>query len=137
VSESAYIAAAQFVSFRPLRTWHRFSLPPEMCRYCCKSLFAQVIKHSPGFKRDFRVKMWGTSWSDDKLADDLSNVIEATSIGGRRLDVFTTGKLAPRHLRLFQQYLPKAAVSKCSKIPYWIISSTRARSGSGNSKTSE
>jgi hypothetical protein len=31
-------------------------------------------------------------------------VIEATSIGGRRSDFFTAGKLAPGHLGLLQQY---------------------------------
>ena len=40
-------------------------------RYCCKSLFALVIKNSPGCRRDFRVKMWGTSSPDDKLTGDL------------------------------------------------------------------
>jgi len=34
-------------------------LKTAMCRYCCKSLFAQVTKNSPGRRRDFRVKMWG------------------------------------------------------------------------------
>src|SRR5262249_13371017 len=48
------------------------------CRYCCKSLFAQVTKNSPGRRRDFRVKMWGTSSPDGKLACDLGNVVEAT-----------------------------------------------------------
>ena len=47
-------------------------------RYCCKSLFALVIKNSPGCRRDFRVKMWGTSSRDDKLTGDLGNVIETT-----------------------------------------------------------
>ena len=51
-------------------------------RYCCKNLFALVIKNSPGFRRDFRVKMWGTSSPDDKLTGDLGNVIESTKIGG-------------------------------------------------------
>ena len=55
-------------------------------RYCCKSLFALVIKNSPGRRRDFRVKMWGTSSPDDKLTGDLGNVIEAISIDGRELD---------------------------------------------------
>ena len=49
-----------------------------LCRYCCKSLFALVIKNSPGRRRDFRVKMWGTSSPDDKLTGDLGNVIETT-----------------------------------------------------------
>jgi hypothetical protein len=43
-----------------------------------------------------------------KIAGDLGNVIEATSIGGRRSDFLTAGKLAPGHLGLLQQYLPKA-----------------------------
>jgi hypothetical protein len=49
--------------------------------------------------------MWGTSLREDKLAGDLGNVIEATSIRGRRSDFFTAGKLAPGHLGLLQQYL--------------------------------
>jgi hypothetical protein len=73
-------------------------------RFCCKSLFALVIKISFGCRRDFRVKMWGTSLREDKLAGDLGNVIEATSIRGRRSNFFTAGKLAPRHLGLLQQY---------------------------------
>jgi hypothetical protein len=51
--------------------------------------------------------MWGTSLPEDKLAGDLGNVIEATSIGGRRSDFLTAGKLAPGNLGLLQQYLPK------------------------------
>src|SRR5215831_18953759 len=38
---------------------------------CCKSLFALVIKIFPGCRRDFRVKIWGTSSPDEKLTDDL------------------------------------------------------------------
>src|SRR5262249_822153 len=53
--------------------------------------------------------MWGTSSPEDKLAGDLGNVIEATSIGGRRSDFFTAKKLAPDNLRLLQQYRHKAA----------------------------
>jgi hypothetical protein len=52
--------------------------------------------------------MWGTSLSEEKLAGDPSNVIEATSIGGRRLDFFTAGKLAPGNFGLLQQYRSKA-----------------------------
>jgi hypothetical protein len=37
-------------------------------RFCCKSLFALVIKISFGYTRDFRVKMWGTSSPEDKFA---------------------------------------------------------------------
>jgi len=75
-------------------------------RYCCKSLFALVIKNSPGCRRDFRVKMWGTSSPDDKLTGDLGNVIEATQIGGRRSDRLMAGKLSPGNFGLLQQYLP-------------------------------
>jgi hypothetical protein len=48
-----------------------------------------VIEISFGCTRGFRVKMWGTSSPEDKLASDLGIVIEATSTGGRRLDFFT------------------------------------------------
>src|SRR6266849_374419 len=75
-------------------------------RFCYKSLFALVIKNSPGCRRDFRVKMWGTSSPDDKLTGDLGNVIEATQIGGRRSDRLMAGKLSPGNFGLLQQYLP-------------------------------
>jgi hypothetical protein len=78
----------------------------EKCRYCCKSLFALVIKNSPGCRRDFRVKMWGTSSPDDKLTGDLGNAIETTQIGGCRSDCFMAEKLSPGNFRLLQQYLP-------------------------------
>src|SRR6266478_5952722 len=71
---------------------------------CCKSPFALVIKNSPGCRRDFRVKMWGTSSPDDKLTGDLGNVIETTQIGGRRSDRLTAGKLSPGNFGLLQQY---------------------------------
>jgi len=74
-------------------------------RFCCKSLFALLIKILLAVD-DFRVKMWGTSLPEDKLTGDLGNVIEATSIGGRRSDFFTARKLAPSNLGLLQQYLP-------------------------------
>src|SRR6266540_3676593 len=75
-------------------------------RLCCKSLFALVIKNSPGCRRDFRVKMWGTSSPDDKLTGDLGNVIETTQIGGRRSDRLMAGKLSPGDFGLLQQYPP-------------------------------
>jgi hypothetical protein len=40
------------------------------------AIFALMIKISFGRTRDFRVKMWGTSFSEDKLPGDLGNVIE-------------------------------------------------------------
>jgi hypothetical protein len=76
--------------------------------------FAHSIPRRPkisfGCTHDFRVKMWGTSSPKGKLAGDLGNVIEATSIRGRRSNFFTAGKLAPRHLGLLQQYRHKAAL---------------------------
>src|SRR6516164_2894862 len=84
-------------------------------RFCCKSLFALVIKNFPGFRRDFRVKMRGTSSSDDKLADDLGNAIEGTRISGRRSDFSTAGKSAPGHLGLLQQYRHRAAERECPR----------------------
>jgi hypothetical protein len=53
--------------------------------------------------------MWGTSLREDKLAGDLGNVIEATSIRGRRSDFFTAGKLALGNLGLLQQHRHIAA----------------------------
>jgi hypothetical protein len=73
-------------------------------RFCCKSLFALVIKNSPGRRRDFRVSVWGTSSPDEKLTRDLARVIEAISIEGRASDCLTAGKLAPGNLGLLQQY---------------------------------
>jgi hypothetical protein len=37
--------------------------------------------------------MWGTSSPEDKLAGDLGNVIEATSIRGRRVGFFYSKKI--------------------------------------------
>jgi hypothetical protein len=71
-------------------------------RLCCKSLFALVIKIFSGCRRDFRVKMWGTSSPDDKLTGDLGNVIESTKIGGRRSDRLMAGKLSPSNFGLLQ-----------------------------------
>src|SRR5262245_36827176 len=71
-------------------------------RFCCKSLFALAIKISFGCTGDFHVNMWGTSSSEEKLAGDPGNVIEATSIGGRRSDFFTAGKLAPGNFGFLQ-----------------------------------
>jgi hypothetical protein len=89
----------------PTATDHFAAVHQSACgRFCCKSLFALAIKISFGCTRDFRVKMWGTSSPEDKLAGDLGNVIEATSTGGRRSDFFTTEELAPGNLGLLQQY---------------------------------
>ena len=63
-----------------------------------------VTKNSPGCRREFRVKMWGTSSPDDKLTGDLGNVIEATESGDRQLIRVTAEKLSPDNFRLLQQY---------------------------------
>ena len=86
----------------------------ESCRFFCKSLFAQVIKNSPGFKRDFLVEMWGTC-PDEKLTGDLGSVIEATRIDGRWSDRFMAGKSSPGNFGLLQQNLPRADLMHCSK----------------------
>jgi hypothetical protein len=44
-------------------------------RFCCKSLFALVIKIPFGCTRDFRVNMRGTSLPADKLAGDLDDYL--------------------------------------------------------------
>ena len=69
-----------------------------------------VTKNSPGCRREFRVKMWGTSSPDDKLTGDLGNVIEATESGDRQLIRVTAEKLSPDNFRLLQQYLPQADI---------------------------
>ena len=77
-----------------------FAVHESACgRFCCKSLFALVIKNSAGRRRDFRVKMWGTSSPGRKLTGDLGNVIEAIQIGGRGSNRFTAGDF-----RVLQQY---------------------------------
>src|SRR5262245_22208683 len=60
--------------------------------------------------------MWGTSSSEEKLAGDPGNAIEATWIGGRRSDFFTAGKLAPGNFGLLQQYLPTTDIEICKGI---------------------
>jgi hypothetical protein len=77
-------------------------------RYCCKSLFAPLIKKSPGCGHDFRVKIRGTSSPTAKLTGDLGNVIEATKIDDRPPGCPLAGKLSPGDFRLLQQYRSKA-----------------------------
>src|ERR1700730_12380421 len=80
--------------------------------------------------------MWGTSSPDDKLTGDLGNVTEATQIGGRRSDRLIAAKLSPGIFGLLQQYLPKAAVSRCSKRSYSITSSAMASKPGGKVRPS-
>jgi hypothetical protein len=75
-----------------------------------------VIKNSPGFRRDLRVKMLGTSSPTAKLTGDLGNVIEATQTGVRRSDRLVAGKLSPGNFRLLQQYRHIAAQSQCGSM---------------------
>jgi hypothetical protein len=80
-----------------------------------KSLFARAIENSPDRRREFRVKMWGTSSPDDKLTGDLASVIEAISIDDRGSDCLAAGKLAPGNLGLFQQHRPNSEAACASQ----------------------
>jgi hypothetical protein len=91
--------------------WHDPGITP-----CCKSLFALVIKNSPGFRRDLRVKMWGTSSPTDKLTGDLGNVIEAAQIGVLRSDRLTARKSSPGNFGLLQHNRHKADILSWSAI---------------------
>ena len=86
-----YVAGGSFTSLWLLRSTVRMSAShpkateslrsSEMtlsARFCCKSLFALAIKISFGRTGDFHVNMWGTSSSEEKLAGDPGDVIEAT-----------------------------------------------------------
>src|SRR5256884_9994968 len=72
-----------------------------LCRYCCKSLFALLIKNSPGCRRDFRVKMWGTSSPDDKLTGDPRWRDEGTQIGGGPLGRLLGGGVLSAQVFIF------------------------------------
>ena len=72
-------------------------------RFCCKSLFALLIKNSKGYRRDVRVNMWGTLSPDDKLVTDLAKATEAIKIAARRSDRLMAGKLSPLNFGLLQQ----------------------------------
>jgi hypothetical protein len=96
------------VRFRQLRTFQRIKYVGEVPILLQKS-FCTGDQNFPGFRRDFRVKMWGTSSPDDKLADDLGNAIEGTRISGRQSDSFTAGKLASGNRGLLQQYQQRPA----------------------------
>jgi hypothetical protein len=80
-------------------------------RLCCKSLFALVIKNSPGFRRGLHVKMWGTSSATDKLTGDLGNVIGAAQTGVRRSDRLTARKSSLGNFGLLQHNHPQKQTS--------------------------
>src|SRR5262245_20823005 len=75
-------------------------------RFCCKSLFALLIKNSKGYRRDVRVNMWGTSSPDNKLVSDLAKATEAIKIAAQRSDRLMAGKLSLLNFGLLQQYRP-------------------------------
>src|SRR5262245_25331102 len=89
-------------------------------RFCCKSLFALLIKNSKGYRRDFRVKMWGTSSPDDKRVSDLAKAAEATKITARRSDRLMAGKLSPRNFGLLQQYRHTTGISDTLANVYYL-----------------
>src|SRR5262245_47778679 len=82
-------------------------------RLCCKSPFPLGIKNSPGCRRDFHVKMWGTSSPDDKLTGDLGNAFEAAEIGGRWSDRLLARKLSSGDFGLLQQYRHFSDLGRC------------------------
>jgi hypothetical protein len=83
--------------------------------------FCTGDQNSPGCRRDFRVKMWGTSSPDDKLTDDLGNVIEAAQIGVRQSDRLTAGKSSPGNFGLLQHNLPTASLPPFAERNLWNI----------------
>jgi hypothetical protein len=87
-----------------------------MCRFCCKSLFAPLTANFSSCRCGFRVNMWGTSSPGDKLTGDLANEPDATSISDRGLFCLLAGNLSPGVFRLLQQNLPRAGLSRCSKL---------------------
>src|SRR5664280_108134 len=73
-------------------------------RYCCKSLFALLIKNSLGSRCDFGINMRGASSHSDELTGDFGNKPEAILIGDHSLSCLLAGKLALRDLRLLEKY---------------------------------
>ena len=96
-------------------------------RYCCKSLFAVLIKNSPGYRRDFRVKMWGTSSPDNKLTGDFGSVIEATQSGDCRLIRIIAKKISPGNFRLLQQYRSATDFRRHRLMSAWRRSGCKTR----------
>jgi hypothetical protein len=59
--------------------------------------------------------MWGTSSPEDKLTGDLGNVIEATSIGGRRSDFFYSKKIGAGQFGTFATKSATTGLMQCGK----------------------
>ena len=73
-----------------------------------KSRFALMIKNSEGYRRGFRVKMWGTSSPHLKLTGDFGNAIEVIRIGSCfPFRVFAKNSWIC-NFRLLQQYPPES-----------------------------
>src|ERR1700732_5266192 len=89
------------------RTLRRCNAVAPSCRFCCKSLFVQVIANSSSRGCGFRVNMWGTSSSEDKLTGELAHEPDATSISDRGLFCLLAGNLSPGVFRLLQHNLPQ------------------------------
>ena len=70
-------------------------------RYCCKSLFALLIKNSLGSRCDFGINMRGTSSHSDELTGDFGNKPEAILIGDHGLS-----GIAPLDVEIGRQALP-------------------------------
>ena len=80
-------------------------LPPVHARRPIWRNILQIVIDlpiAPAFRRDLRVKMWGTSSPTDKLTGDLGNVIEAAQIGVLRSDRLTARKSSPGNFGLLQ-----------------------------------
>jgi hypothetical protein len=98
------------------RIWPEAWASPLIGGFCCKSLFAQVTKNSPGRRRDVRAKMWGTSPRDHELMGDLGNGTEATKIGGCGSDRLIAGNLAPSNFGVLQQNLRRSGQQGCTAV---------------------
>jgi hypothetical protein len=76
---------------------------PDIRRYIAAAFDPkETLAKLKSRRRGFRVKVWGTSWPDDKLTGDLGNVIEAVESGDRQLIRVTAGKILPDNFRLLQ-----------------------------------
>jgi len=105
------------------RTSARHHWMSQMCRYCCKSRFAQAMKNSAARTFGFRVRMRGTSSPHIKRTGDFGNATEGIRIGDQFPSCVFAKNSEPRNFRLLQHYLPEGDLSRCN-----ISSRPRARS---------
>src|SRR6202011_2863439 len=73
-----------------------------------KKSFCTGDQKFSGRRRDFRVKMWGTSSPSEKLTGDFANGLGAILIGELSLASLFSKKSSPGILGLLQQNLPQA-----------------------------